>query len=142
MSGFSFKPKTNTEETDRNDVPASNDSTCTEACMKLVNSQIGNKLTHADLEELRQNYLKESKCWLRGKDTCPYNIAVRDAKVEDMKKYLDTINKGLNTINKEGGKRKSLRSHKKSKKRKQTKHMRKGKNGKKSKTQKVKRSRH
>lgn len=63
MTGFSFEPsrKTNTGKTNSNDVPASNDSTCTEACMKLVNSQIGNKLTHDDLEELRQNYLKESK---------------------------------------------------------------------------------
>ena len=61
---------------------------------------------------------------------------MKNAEPEDIKSYIK------NNYIRTGGKRKSLRPHKKSKKRKQTKHMKKGKNGKKSKTKKVKRSRH
>ena len=69
-----------------------------------------------------------------------YNYeAIENAEPEDIKSYIK--NSFIEPIP-TGGKRKSLRSHKKSKKRKQTKHMKKGKNGKKSKTKKVKRSRH
>lgn len=135
MSGLNIIPNNPEHVPASKNVPASNDSTCTEACMKLLNSQIYNDLDDEALHKLKENYLEKSKCWLKGKDKCPYNIAVKNATIEDMREYLEKINQT-------GGKRKSLRSHKKSKKRKQTKHMKKSKNGKKSKTQKVKRSRH
>ena len=90
----------------------------------------------AFIEEITQwkaDYLKENHCPLRrlaGYSECYKNKAIENAEPKDILNYIKNFIKPNPT----GGKRKSLRPHKKSKKRKQTKHMKKGKNGKKSKT--------
>ena len=93
------------------------------------------------INDWKADYLKENHCPLRrlaGYSECYKNKAIENAEPKDILNYIKNFIKPNPT----GGKRKSLRPHKKSKKRKQTKHMKKGKNGKKSKTKKVKRSRH
>ena len=85
-----------------------------------------------DVSFLKNSFIKNSFV----NTYCYIYEAMKNAEPEDIKSYIK------NNYILTGGKRKSLRPHKKSKKRKQTKHMKKGKNGKKSKTKKVKRSRH
>ena len=90
------------------------------------------------INDWKANYLMKNHCIKRffGFRECSKNEAMKNAEAKDILIYIQAWRKNG------GGKRKSLRPHKKSKKRKQTKHMKKGKNGKKSKTKKVKRSRH
>ena len=160
MTGLSFEPprETNTGKTDRNDVSdtSSYDSnyTLTNNALTVINDNIFdlirliNKTPNEPAKQINsinkwKNTLVEEQnlCKFTFKAYCSKNKDIKDANAEDILKYTKKYYAQIMKENR-GGKRKSLRSHKKSKKRKQTKHMRKGKNGKKSKTQKVKRSRH
>ena len=154
MNGLTFQPS---RETDRNDVPdtSSYDSnyTLTNNALTVINKNIFDLIelinkTPNDptkqidaINEWKNTLVEQNLCNFTFKAYCSKNKDIKDANAEDILKYTKIYYAQIMKENR-GGKRKSLRSHKKSKKRKQTKHMRKGKNGKKSKTQKVKRSRH
>ena len=154
---LSFNPKSRADpDTEISSQPSSYDSnyTLTNNALTVINDNIfylirlinktpdePDKQINAIYEWKNTLVEEQNLCKFNFKAYCSKNKDLKDANAKDILKY--TILRRDQMLNDNGGgKRKSLRSHKKSKKRKQTKHMKKGKNGKKSKTKKVKRSRH